>query len=109
VTRVLQQDYALISFQPGVTSEHQIAILGGIDTTGTEGAALLVTSKAGVQELTSALSQEGAASQSEKNQAFQALVSVDVKKGYQVLGARLITIHPLNARGPHVTKSSTSP
>jgi hypothetical protein len=109
VSRVLQQDYALISFQPGVTSEHQIAILGGIDTTGTEGAALLVTSKAGVEELTNALSQERAVTQSEKSRSFQALVRVDVKKGYQVLGAQLITIHPLNGREQQVTKSSVSP
>jgi hypothetical protein len=96
VTHVLQEDYALISFQPGAASDHQIAILGGIDTTGTEGAAWLVTSKSGVEELMKALSQDGAATQSGKIRSFQALVSVDVKKGYQVLGARLIAIHRLN-------------
>jgi hypothetical protein len=79
--------------QPGATSDHQGAILVGIDTTGTEGAALLVTSKSGVEELTKALSQDRAATQSGKIRSFQALVSVDVKKGYQVLGARLIAIH----------------
>ena len=95
-THVLQEDYALVSFQPGVTPEHQIAILGGIDTTGTEGAALLVTSKSGVEELVNALSQDKTAMQSGKSRSFQALASVDVKKGYQVLGARLIAIHPRN-------------
>jgi hypothetical protein len=93
-THVLQKDYALVSFQPGVTPEHQIAILGGIDTTGTEGAALLVTSKSGVEELENALSQVKTTRQSGKNRSFQALAAVDVKKGYQVLGARLIAIHP---------------
>jgi hypothetical protein len=87
VTHVLQEDYALISFQPGAASDHQIAILGGIDTTGTEGAALLVTSKSGVEELMKALSQDREATQSGKIRSFQALVRVDVKKGYQVLGA----------------------
>ena len=82
--------------QPGATSDHQVAILVGIDTTGTEGAALLVTSKSGVEELMKALSQDRAATQSGKIRSFQTLVNVDVKKGYQVLGARLIAIHRLN-------------
>jgi hypothetical protein len=96
VTHVLQGDFALVTFQPGITPERQIVILGGIDTTGTEGAALLVTSKAGVEELTNALAQVNTTPQHGKGRAFQALVGVDVKKGYQVLGARLITIHPLS-------------
>jgi hypothetical protein len=106
VTHVLQGDFALVTFQPGITPEHQIVILGGIDTTGTEGAALLVTSKAGVEELTNALAQVNTAPQSGKSRAFQALVGVDVKKGYQVLGARLITMHPLNeAKSPGASHS----
>lgn len=95
ITHVLQEDYALVSFQPGVNPEHQIAILGGIDTTGTEGAALLVTSKAGVEQLTNALSPDRAMAESQRTRSFQALVRVDVKKGYQVLGAQLITVHPV--------------
>lgn len=95
VTHVLQEDYALVSFQPGVTVEHQIAVLGGIDTTGTEGAALLVTSKSGVEDLMNALSR-GSEVQSGKSASFQALVRVEVKKGYQVLGTKLVTVHPLN-------------
>ena len=97
VTHAVLEDYALVSFQPGVTAEHQIAVLGGIDTTGTEGAALLVTSKLGVEELMNALSRGSEAMRSEKSGAsFQALVRVEVKKGYQVLGAKLITVHPLS-------------
>ena len=95
VTHVLQEDYALVSFQPGITAEHQIAVLGGIDTTGTEGAAVLVTSKSGVEELMNALSRGSEAMQSGKSVSFQALVRVGVKKGYQVLGAKLVTVHPL--------------
>lgn len=95
VTHVLQEDYALVSFQPGITVEHQIAVLGGIDTTGTEGAAVLVTSKSGVEDLMNALSR-GSEAQSGKSASFQALVRVEVKKGYQVLGTKLVTVHPLN-------------
>lgn len=108
VTHVLQEDFALVTFQPGITPEHQIVILGGIDTTGTEGAALLVTSKVGVEELTNALARVNTAPQSGKSRAFQALVGVDVKKGYQVLGARLITIHPLSeAKSPGASDPSS--
>lgn len=95
VTHVLQEDYALVSFQPGITAEHQIAVLGGIDTTGTEGATVLVTSKSGVEDLTNALARVSGA-QSGKSASFQALVRVEVKKGYQVLGTKLVTVHPLN-------------
>jgi hypothetical protein len=109
VSHVLQGDFALVTFQPGITPEHQIVILGGIDTTGTEGAALLVTSKAGVEELTSALAQVNTPPRSGKARAFQALVGVDVKKGYQVLGARIITIHPLNAARSPGASGSPSP
>jgi hypothetical protein len=99
-THVLQEDYALISFQPSVTPDHQIAILGGIDTTGTEGAAQMVTTRAGIEELTNALSQDRVMTQSNRSRSFQALVRVDVKKGYQVLGARLVTVHPLSELNP---------
>jgi nucleotide-binding universal stress UspA family protein len=109
VTHVVQQDYAVISFQPGITPDHEIAILGGIDTTGTEGAALLVTSKAGVEELSNALTQVTPAPQTDKARAFQALVRVDVKKGYQVLDSRLVTLHPVDAAKSAVTRGYSSP
>lgn len=109
VTHVLRQDYALISFQPGITPEHQIAILGGIDTTGTEGAALYVTSKVGIEELSKSLTQVNTEAQNGKGGAFQALVRVDVKKGYQVLGSHLVTIHPLNAAKPATPIASSAP
>jgi hypothetical protein len=108
VTHVLEQDYAVVSFQPGITPEHQIAILGGIDTTGTEGAALLVTSKAGVEELSDALARVSSAPQTGKDRAFQALVRVDVKKGYQVIDSNLVTIHPLNSAKPVTATDSSS-
>ena len=108
LTHVLQEDFALVSFQPSVTPDHQIAILGGIDTTGTEGAALVVTSKQGVEQLMNALSKEREATQSEKSLSFQALIGVDVKKGYQVLGAQLITIHPLRVSQGSTTSGSSS-
>ncbi|WP_188759033.1 hypothetical protein [Edaphobacter acidisoli] len=102
VTHGIEEDYALVTFQSGVTPEHQIAILGGIDTTGTEGAALLVTSTAGVEELSKALTQVNTVPQTGKGKAFQALVRVDVKKGYQVLDSHLVTIHAFGTTKPAV-------
>jgi hypothetical protein len=49
-----------------------------------------------VEELMNALSHGSEAMQSGKSASFQALVRVKVKKGYQVLGAKLITVHPLH-------------
>jgi hypothetical protein len=109
VTRVLEQDYALISFQPGVVPEHQIVVLGGIDTTGTEGAALFVTSKAGIEELSKPLAQVSTGTPNGNGGAFQALVRVDVKKGYQVLGSHLVTIHSLNSAKPATPITSSTP
>jgi hypothetical protein len=108
VTHVLQEDYAVISFQRGNTPRHQIAILEGIDTTGTDGAALFVTSKAGVEELSKALAHMKMAPETENGKAFQALVSVDVKKGYQVLDTHLVTVHPFDAATPAAATSSSS-
>jgi hypothetical protein len=109
VTHVLQEDYAVISFQPGITPQHQIAIVEGIDTTGTEGAALFVTSNMGVEELSKALAQMKMAPQTGKGRAYQALISVDVKKGYQVLDYHLVTMHPFDAVKPAAATGSSPP
>ena len=105
-SHVLKEDYALVSFQPGIASDHQLVILGGIDTTGTEGAALLVTSKSGVEELLKALPQARSIPEAAGSRAFQALVRVDVKKGYQVLGSHLVSVHSLTPRTGTTTSSS---
>ncbi len=87
-------DYAVISFQPGIVPGRQIANLGGLDTKGTEGAVLLATSRSGVEELSKELSP---LSSKEKLPAYQALLKVNLRKGYQVLDARLLAVHPLES------------
>lgn len=96
-THMLEADYALIWFQPGVVTGHEIIGLGGLDTTGTAGAALLVTSKGGVDKLLKTLSAIDAAPLSRRLPPFQALVRVDLEKGYQVLDSQIIAVHTYNA------------
>jgi hypothetical protein len=93
-SQVLQADYSLITIAPGVTPGRSIAILGGLDTKGTEGATMFATSKVGVEQLQKALNGFGDAGKGDLS-PFQALVRVKLAKGYQVLDAKLQSVHPL--------------
>jgi hypothetical protein len=104
VTRVLKADYALITFEPGVVAGRHIVDLGGLDTTGTEGAVLLATSKTGVQELAQSLGPHNAPAQTGKVPVFQALLRVNLEKGYQVLDSRLLAIHLIETEHPEETR-----
>ena len=94
-TGTLKADYALISFQPGVVPGRHIVNLEGLDTKGMEGAVLLATSKSGVEDLSKALSQVKQANPKDKIPSFQALLHVNLEKGYQVLETRLLAVHAL--------------
>jgi hypothetical protein len=98
-SRVLRADYSLITIGPSVTPGRSIAILGGLDTTGTEGATMFATSSFGVDQLERALASSGNGSKGEFR-PFQALVRVDLAKGYQVLGADLVSLHLLPSKRP---------
>jgi hypothetical protein len=93
-TRVLTSDYSLITIMPGVVPGHYIADLGGLDTKGTQGATMFATSTLGVEQLTRALGGVNV-SPGGGPPLFQALVRVRLAKGYQVLGADLISLHPM--------------
>lgn len=103
-THALKTDYSIITFAPGVVSGRYIAILGGLDTKGTEGATTFATSEQGIDELTKALAAGGVKAATGEPLAFQALVRVRLAKGYQVLGADLTAVHKLHA--PVVTGSN---
>jgi hypothetical protein len=101
-TQALKADYGLVTIQSGVIPGRYIAVLGGLDTTGTEGATLFATSRPGVEELSKALAAFGASGGKSEMPLFQALIRVRLQKGYDVLGASLVTVHRLlspNARG----------
>jgi hypothetical protein len=96
-TRVLEQDFSIISLEPGIAPGKHIAILGGLDTTGTEGAILFATSIAGVTQLIQSLSIVRSSSGALEIPQFQALVRVQLAKGSEVLGASLEAAHKTNA------------
>lgn len=94
-TQVLESDFALITIQPGVVPGRYIANLGGLDTTGTEGAVMFATSRSGVEELNQVLRTNSLAGAQSAPPLFQALLNVRLQKGYDVLGASLVTVHSL--------------
>lgn len=99
-TQVLKRDYSLISIQPGVVEGHHIAVIGGLDTKGTEGATRFLISNSGIEKLTAALaakglSIDGKSPGKDAMPSFQALVLVHLEKGDQVLSTELEAVHPL--------------
>jgi hypothetical protein len=99
-TQALEADYSLISLQPGVVPEHRIAVLGGLDTTGTAGATRFMTSPEGIASLTNALAARGVSGAKgvglpKDIPPFQALLRVQLDKGDQVLRTELTAVHPL--------------
>lgn len=108
----IRGDYALFLFRPGLAPGRQIVILAGIDTTGCDGAALFATSKAGAEEISNALRQRKTKSQPQEptptgDLAFQALLHIDVARGYQVLDSHLVSLHPFNAIRPSTHNDSS--
>ena len=107
-TRVLTSDYSLITIMPGVVAGRYIADIGGLDTRGTQGAAMFVTSNSGVGQLVRQLGSENLAPDGGPP-LFQALVRVRLAKGYQVLGAELTSLHPMPGGGSSHADPSTVP
>jgi hypothetical protein len=95
VTGVLKTDHALITLQPGLVPGRYIVDLGGLDTTGCAGAAMFATSASGVDELKKALNAQGIRGTNGSPPLFQALLSIRLEKGDEVLGASLLAVHPL--------------
>ena len=106
-TQVLKGDYSVITIQPSIVPKHYVAIIGGLDTKGTEGATLFMTSKPGMEALFKALAAAGKPVQKDGLPAFQALVQVRMENGYQVLDATLSTVHPLHPQNTSETSGSS--
>ena len=109
-TQALKTDYSLVTIQSGVVPGRYIMMLGGLDTTGTQGAALFATSKPSIEELARALSGSGQFGPKNEMPLFQALIRVRIEKGYDVLGASLVSVHrlPLNVHGEGATPQTTA-
>lgn len=107
-TGALKTDYCLISIQPGVVPGRFIAILAGLDTTGTEGALMFATSKTGMEELASTLASKGYDAKSAPPE-FQALLRVRLDKGYDVLESSLVSVHKFPAGNALGGEAASSP
>jgi len=86
--------------------------LGGLDTTGCAGAAMFTTSADGVETLKKALAAQGIHGTNGGPPLFQALLSVRLEKGDEVLGTSLLTVHPLfpaQKAAPHSKGPKSSP
>jgi hypothetical protein len=99
-TQVLKADYSLITVQPGIVPGRYIADLGGLDTTGSEGAVLYTTSRPGVEELTKAIQSPANTGDRRPFPVFQALLKVRLEKGYDVVGVTLVAVHMLPSAQP---------
>jgi hypothetical protein len=109
-TRVLTTDYSLITIEPGIVPGRYIADLGGLDTTGSEGAVLYATSRQGIEELSRVLPASFKPDPRNVFPTFQALLRIPLEKGYDVLGASLVTVHTLpstRSDGGAASKSQT--
>jgi hypothetical protein len=106
-TQVLKTDYSLITIQPGLVLGRHIAILGGLDTKGTEGAIMFVTSKTGIEKLSKAITASSGSEAKGELPLFQALVRVRLEKGYQVLEADLMAVHKFHSQNPSGTGVTT--
>lgn len=113
-TQVLEMDYSLISIQTGVVPGHRIAVLGGLDTKGTEGATKFMVTPDGIASLTAALTKKGIhgskdTGRPEEMPYFQALVRVQLDKGDQVLRTELMSVHPLLGKSTPAGPADASP
>lgn len=106
-TKVLKADYSLITVQPGIVPGRYIVDLGGLDTTGSEGAVLFATSRQGVEALAQAIPLPANPNLNGAFPSFQALLRVSLDKGYDVLGATLLTVHPLSPSPAEAANNST--
>jgi hypothetical protein len=87
LTHALEGDYALISCLPGVNSSRHIITIGGLDTTGTLGATLFLTSEMGAKNL---MSDSGTIHQTPY---FQSIVHVHLTHGNQVFKVEPVALH----------------
>jgi len=90
-SKVLLGDYSVITIAAGEVPGRRIAILGGLDTKGTQGATMFLTSEHGIEQLGRMINSLGGG-------PYQALVHVRLAKGYQVLGADLVSVHAIPSR-----------
>jgi len=95
-TQMVKEDYALITVQPSIVPGRYIAVVGGLDTSGSSGATEFLSSASGIAELTNRLASLGLQKADGQPPFFQALIKVDLQNGLDVLGFHLIAVHPVH-------------
>jgi hypothetical protein len=89
-SHVLRTDYALVSVVPGVSPNRRVVMLGGITTTGTQGAGEFLSSEAGLRDLLTAIGirQNG---RLVFPRFFQCVLRVEVAHGLDVISTKYVT------------------
>ena len=89
-SHVIRTEHALVSVVPGVNPARRVVILGGITTSGTQGAAEFLSSEAGLHDLLAAIGtrQNG---RLVFPRFFQCVVRVEVAHGLDVISAKYVT------------------
>jgi hypothetical protein len=91
-TQALQSDYALVGLQPGVNPNSRIMILGGLTTSGTQGAAEYMTSDSSMSELLSKLNLKQ--NLPEPLPTFESLLQIRVVRGLDPVSVKCVTARP---------------
>ncbi len=90
-TQALTADYALVSFEPGLTPTRHIVILAGLDTTGTAGATQFATSAEGASLL---LKNAPTRHEGQDNEpAVQTIIRCILKDGDSIFGVEPVATH----------------
>jgi hypothetical protein len=93
-TGEVEEDYALITVKPGLTSEHRLMILAGILSEGTQAAAEYVTRKEYLSVLNQRL--QNISGDGGPPKYYQVLLKVNVDNGIPTT-VSILAIHPLKA------------
>ncbi len=89
-SHVIRTEHALVSVVPGVNPARRVVILGGLTTSGTQGAAEFLSSEAGLRDLLAAIGikQNG---RLVFPRFFQCVVRVEVAHGLDVISTKYVT------------------
>ncbi len=88
-SHVIRTDHALISVVPGVNPGRRVITLGGLTTSGTQGAAEFLTSETGLRELLAAIGTRENGHLSFPRY-FQCVVRVEVAHGLDVISTKYV-------------------